>query len=316
MPLQSLFLYILSLTVVVTACWLALGLVKTFHLHFLSSYLGYLVAVNIVGLLNLVVTDFSSDVLKDIPPQGMQTIYILFGLVAFPLLAIAFYFYLTFVAGILDEGVSSIFRITYIILWIALFAGFLMRIQFALKQKNFQVSQALSLVLGSIILVIPIAALIYLMFRTARSSHAEGKRGLMKFAVISLFCYILFFAAFSLPQPGSSFRWTVPFCLFLANVSPILALRRILSRYGRPILAEMFSNPRMKQFCDHFQLSKREGEILNLLIKGKSNKNIERELFVSPHTVRNHIHNIYQKLGVGSRLQLMNLIRTWFESGA
>jgi DNA-binding NarL/FixJ family response regulator len=72
----------------------------------------------------------------------------------------------------------------------------------------------------------------------------------------------------------------------------------------------------MKQFCDHFQLSKREGEILNLLLKGKSNKNIERELFVSPHTVRNHIHNIYKKLGVGSRLQLMNLIRTWFESGA
>jgi len=40
---------------------------------------------------------------------------------------------------------------------------------------------------------------------------------------------------------------------------------------------------------------------------------IERDLFISPHTVRNHIYNIYQKLGVGSRLQLMNFVRTRYE---
>jgi DNA-binding CsgD family transcriptional regulator len=316
MPFPSLLFYILLLTVVATACWLALGLVKAFRLPFLSSYLGYLVAINIVALLNLIVTDVSSDVLRNIPPQGMQTVYILFGLAAFPLLAIAFYFYLTFVAGILDEGISPVFRITYIILWMALFAGFLTRIQFALKQKNFQISQALSLVLGAIILVIPVAALIYLMLRTARSSRAEGKRGLMKFAVVSLVCYLLFFAAFSIPQAGSPFRWAVPFCLFLANIAPVLALRRILSLYCRPILPETFADPRMQRLRDHFQLSTREREILDLLLKGKSNKDIEKELFISHHTVRNHIHNIYQKLSVSSRLQLMNLIRTWSESGA
>ena len=69
----------------------------------------------------------------------------------------------------------------------------------------------------------------------------------------------------------------------------------------------------MQQLGDKFQLSAREVEILDLLLKGKSNKDMERDLFISHHTVRNHVHNIYQKLNISSRLQLMNLIRTWVE---
>jgi DNA-binding CsgD family transcriptional regulator len=316
MPLQSFLFYIFSLTVVAVACWFALGLVKTFRLHFLSSYVGYLVALNTVGLLNLVVSDLAADLLKGISPLGMQSVYILFGLVALPLIAIAFYFYLAFIAGILDEGISPVSRITYIILWMVILASFLIRIQLDLKQKNYRISQVLGQVMGAIILVIPIAMLIYLMFRTARSSRGEAKKGLMKFAVVSLVCYVLFFAAFSFSQAGSPLRWAVPFFLLVANIAPVLFLRKILSRYCRPILPETFADLRMQRFRDQFQLSTREAEILDLLLKGKSNKDIERELFISPHTVRNHVHNIYQKLSVSSRLQLMNLMRTWFESGA
>jgi DNA-binding CsgD family transcriptional regulator len=152
------------------------------------------------------------------------------------------------------------------------------------------------------------------MFRSGRGSRAEGKKGLIKFAVISLVCYILYFASQAFSEAGPSLRWAVPASLFLANISPILVLKGILSRFYRPILPGAFGGPRISQFCEQYQLSNREGEILEMLLKGKSNKEIERELFISPHTVRNHVHNIYQKLGVGSRLQLINFIRTWLES--
>jgi DNA-binding CsgD family transcriptional regulator len=279
-------------------------------------YLGYLVAINIVGLLNLVVSDIAPDLLSDISPQGIETVYILFGLVGFPLMAIAFYFFLTFIAGILDEGISSVFRIVYIILWVVLFTGLLIRIQFALKQITSPATQALSYASGVIIPIIPIAALIYLMLRAVRSSRTEGKKGILAFAVVSLICFFLFFVAFIFSQASSSLKWAVPFCLLLANISPVLVLRKILIRYGRPLRLEKFTDTKMQQFHEQFQLSRREGEILDLLLKGRSNKDIERKLFISHHTVRNHIHNIYQKLNVSSRLQLLNLIRTWFEPGA
>ena len=316
MSFSSLLLYILSLAVLVAAWGFVLNLVKKFRLHFLSLYMGYLVAINIAGLLNLVVSDLASEVLRDISPQGMQTVYALFGLVAFPLLAIALYFFLAFIAGILDESISPPLRTAYVILWIVLFAAFLIRIQLALKQKNPGISQILNLVSGAVIILLPIIALIYLMLRTGCGSRNREGKGLTTFGVISLASHVLFLAAFSFSQAGSSLRWAVPFCLFLANLAPVLALRKVLSRYGRPILPEAFADPRMQRFRSRFQLSAREAEVLDLLLKGKSNKDIEGDLFISHHTVRNHVHNIYQKLDVSSRLQLMHLVRTWFESGS
>jgi DNA-binding CsgD family transcriptional regulator len=60
---------------------------------------------------------------------------------------------------------------------------------------------------------------------------------------------------------------------------------------------------------DTYDLTSREREILRLVLQGASNKDIERKLFISPSTVRNHIYNIYQKLGgVRNRLELINRI--------
>ena len=57
-----------------------------------------------------------------------------------------------------------------------------------------------------------------------------------------------------------------------------------------------------------YELTAREQEILRLVLQGASNKDIERKLFISASTVRNHIYNIYQKLGVRNRLELINRI--------
>ena len=57
------------------------------------------------------------------------------------------------------------------------------------------------------------------------------------------------------------------------------------------------------------KLSKREQEILALILEGKSNQDIADELFISISTIKTHIYNIYRKLGVRNRLQVINLIR-------
>ncbi|MFC1493147.1 response regulator transcription factor [candidate division KSB1 bacterium] len=57
-----------------------------------------------------------------------------------------------------------------------------------------------------------------------------------------------------------------------------------------------------------YNITQRESEIIELIIQGKSNKEINDILFLSINTVRNHIYNAYQKLGVKSRTQLINLV--------
>ena len=48
-------------------------------------------------------------------------------------------------------------------------------------------------------------------------------------------------------------------------------------------------------------LTKREKEVFLLLVKNKSTKDIALELGISEKTVRNHISNVMQKLGVKAR---------------
>lgn len=55
-------------------------------------------------------------------------------------------------------------------------------------------------------------------------------------------------------------------------------------------------------------LSTREKEVINLLINGKSNKEIASELNISQKTVDFHRHNILQKMGVDSLVELVHMI--------
>ncbi len=53
----------------------------------------------------------------------------------------------------------------------------------------------------------------------------------------------------------------------------------------------------------HSLLTKREKQILTLLIQSYTTKDIAEKLYISEKTVRNHISNVIQKLGVESRIQ-------------
>jgi DNA-binding NarL/FixJ family response regulator len=54
---------------------------------------------------------------------------------------------------------------------------------------------------------------------------------------------------------------------------------------------------------EYESLSGREKEVLDLLVQGKSNKQIAMHLGVSNRTIEFHLSNIYSKLGVNSRAE-------------
>ncbi len=61
---------------------------------------------------------------------------------------------------------------------------------------------------------------------------------------------------------------------------------------------------------DNFNLTNREKEILGLIAKGMSNKDIANKLVISLYTVKNHVKNIIQKLAVEDRTQAAILALT------
>lgn len=58
----------------------------------------------------------------------------------------------------------------------------------------------------------------------------------------------------------------------------------------------------------HQPLTEREFEILNLTVSDKTNNEIAEEVFVSVNTVKYHLKNVYEKLGVNNRKEALHLI--------
>lgn len=58
-------------------------------------------------------------------------------------------------------------------------------------------------------------------------------------------------------------------------------------------------------FSQEYLLTKRETQVLTLLLEDKSNHEMQDILVIAPGTVKNHIHNIYHKTSVSKRSQLL-----------
>ncbi|MGH2408906.1 MAG: response regulator transcription factor, partial [Chloroflexota bacterium] len=57
------------------------------------------------------------------------------------------------------------------------------------------------------------------------------------------------------------------------------------------------------------RLTERERDVLRLLAAGRSNHEIARALYVEVNTVKTHVKNLYAKLGVHSRVQVIQHAR-------
>ncbi len=62
--------------------------------------------------------------------------------------------------------------------------------------------------------------------------------------------------------------------------------------------------PNGKAPRERAQLSQREREIIILIAQGYKNKEIAEKMFITEQTVKNHLHNVFDKLGVSDRLEL------------
>jgi DNA-binding CsgD family transcriptional regulator len=151
-----------------------------------------------------------------------------------------------------------------------------------------------------------VISVIFLLFEGIKTKNKETRKIINAFAFLYLsvsfgmfFCIILDF----------SFEIVLTLALLLCmNLFPFILFKYFISGSVNKGFSVSCHPSVLKRVVEEFNISNREKEILELLIKGNSNKQIERELFISSHTVKNHIYSLYQKLGIKSRGQLMQFM--------
>ena len=64
---------------------------------------------------------------------------------------------------------------------------------------------------------------------------------------------------------------------------------------------------RCEKLAQEYGLTRREGEILGLLVRGRSKAHIAEAFIISENTVRGHVKHIYAKLGIHNKQELLDL---------
>jgi len=132
---------------------------------------------------------------------------------------------------------------------------------------------------------------------------------LSSFALITSIGYFLFaFSNLDFYFLRNNFSDFDPIIFAIINISPFIWLKYFYSKKSGLPNADYIHSDSFQKLITDYNISGRECDVIKLIVEGKSNKEIENMLNISINTVKNHIYNVYQKLGVNSRSQLIRFI--------
>lgn len=128
--------------------------------------------------------------------------------------------------------------------------------------------------------------------------------------------YIVPLTVSRLPGIADSFAMgtVLPLSLFVLLIAAsFFFLQRVIQNLDRSRAAEAEEDPRIarcREIANECGLSSRELEIMMLYSQGLSSRAIAESLYISPNTVRTHVKNIYDKVGVRKKQELIDRVRS------
>lgn len=167
----------------------------------------------------------------------------------------------------------------------------------------------------TMLMVILLVLILHIM-NSQKIPNAAKRKSMLAFGYI-------FLAAFFLFTLGQLDYYTIELMdgyymdhllLILLNLSPLVWIHYYFQKPDEIVSLEIANEKKLEGFIKYYNISTREKDIIELLLRGRTNKEIETELFISVNTVKNHIYAIFKKAGVNSRAQLINLIQRFEEN--
>jgi len=113
---------------------------------------------------------------------------------------------------------------------------------------------------------------------------------------------------------AQGFAFIIMFILFYFLYGAILPVGIRYFSDISPVIVKSSSGLTFQQFCDRFEVSKRETEIIREVCNGLSNQEIADKLFISLTTVKGHLYRVFSKTNIRSRSQLMSLVASFGEN--
>jgi DNA-binding CsgD family transcriptional regulator len=154
------------------------------------------------------------------------------------------------------------------------------------------------------------ALFLALVWRFRLAADADRRRVLLTFAALLAGAYAVRSLLAGLVLVDERLGVVALLAVHASNLPPLLYLRAQADRVFSPVKAETVTKVGMEHVFERYGVTKREQQVVQKICLGKTNKQIAEELFISLQTVKDHTHRIYSKIGVNSRMQLVQLLNT------
>jgi DNA-binding CsgD family transcriptional regulator len=225
-------------------------------------------------------------------------------------MAVSLYFISSFLAQVSGSPLTKFYKIAFVVIWVGLATGT------ALLNRQLRDATAVDTQIVTLLFFLLKSASIYgwiliAMLRLKKGEDLSKSRSLRRFVILLLGGFLLFDLAVRIPYPAGMSQFAdyiISSCQIFAPCPSLIYLGNFLRRHA---LDRPFQEPRLdlKAVLAPFGVSARETEIVELIIKGLSNKEIADRLCISVDTVKKHSYNSYKKLNVQNRVQLSYFIQ-------
>lgn len=251
------------------------------------------------------------------PAPALETMRLLFNLMAIPLATGASFAFALMVCDILRLRFVAAAKAAFFAVHGAAFVAYAFAANRFIKTpvtETLALAENILLFLSFILIGLPALLALLLVLRSDRIEDPKLRKTMTVVAGLFFAGFVARFALVNL-LPVSRFTcFSHPLIEFMAPWPPLLVLGLFLDRhYAVEVRPDRPTTARgLEELFERFSVSPREREVVRLLLAGKGNRDIERELFISLKTVKTHVYNVYKKMGVKSRWQLARLV----EAGA
>ena len=201
----------------------------------------------------------------------------------------------------LTKPIKNIFIIVMILSAFALGIGLTV---FLIKQDATWINLFCTIIWGGVIFIV-IAVFSLNAFEMQSLQH-EKYHVLRLFQSFYIVLLSLFFVQNLFRYPFQNFILMI--IIWPMNIFPLYWSRHRLRMDNSNGFALNVNRENIERLISEYSITDREQEILECILHGLSNREIQNRLFLSPHTVKNHNYNLYRKLGVRNRIELMRKV--------
>lgn len=302
-----LFGYLIVISISLISILVAFYLYNKYSLKFYRTFAYLIISGNLFALLAFLGNSLTGSILRNQPVEiaVKSKFQLVLNFMSMPFFLLIIFFLITFFREIFGKPVTTGLK------KICLSGGFILAVLATIMYiENFgpdpsAMAKPIRLVLNWVGILIFFSSISQGFFYLKGIKDLQHRRILFFFTLIFLGLFIFLaitvlfikgvFTDFVVLLP-----WELIFIIYMVKkMNPFYLFQPFSHEASR----------RLDRIYEKYNITIREQEIITLICRGKTNRDIEDALYISLQTVKNNIYNIFKKLKVKNRVELINFIR-------